>query len=64
MTLEEIQLRDDFAGLALQGLLSSCGPHWDIGADKRYLAKECYQYADSMIQARAELVNQERNRAV
>lgn len=45
-------LRDRFAMAALQGMLASNGADWDIGPDKLFTARECYQYADAMLKAR------------
>jgi len=43
----ELTLRDYFAAMALQGLISSGGARWDD-----YVAELSYQYADYMIQQR------------
>lgn len=45
-------LLDRFAMAALQGMLSSNGADWDIGPDKGFTARECYQYAEQMLKAR------------
>ena len=42
-------LRDQFAMNALAGLLST---KWGLEVDREKLAKECYEVADAMLEAR------------
>ncbi len=57
---EEKQLRDQFAGLAMQGILSAqsemrANGHCNTVEGIKYLAEESYLIADAMLKARKEV---------
>ena len=52
MWQQGMTLRDWFAGMALQGILSSAMEHWDGSGDEQKFANISYQYADAMLKAR------------
>lgn len=52
-----VKLRDHFAGLAMQGILSSMSEsrYNGFGYSAEELASECYTVADAMLKARKEV---------
>jgi hypothetical protein len=51
--VESIQLRDYFAGLAMQAAISN--PVWGKGKSFADIAKDSYQMADAMLAARGKV---------